>query len=134
MKIFRGKSHQIFFFFLKKLIHLANKSCAKYSPYKICARKNFRGKNVHYVNFHFHLESHLHINYNSNILTCIIKVVVNKNHRFLGFFLHSQYTLSFRNVGKRISLRQCLAPNTRSHMSLPPNSQKLLLQYKITII
>lgn len=38
-------------------------------------------KIVHSVYFHFYLASHAHVNYNSNILICITKTVLSKNHR-----------------------------------------------------
>lgn len=61
-------------YFLNKQPHLANKSCAKCSPYKPCPRKLAflkRKKTAPSVNFHFHLKSHSHVNYNSNILIYI---------------------------------------------------------------
>lgn len=61
-------------YFLNKQPHLANKSCAKCSPYKPCPRKLpflKRKKIAPSVNFHFHLKSHSEVNYNNNILICI---------------------------------------------------------------
>lgn len=84
MKMFKGK-YKCFFF---KLTHLANKSYAKCSPYKTCTRKELfhrKKKPLHSMNFQLHGESHSHVNYHSTISVCIIKAVVNKNHRF-NFF------------------------------------------------
>lgn len=68
MKIFKGRYSKGVFF--KKLIHLANKSYAKHSPFKTILKQETiflkEKKTVHSTNFHFHLESHSHVKYNNN--------------------------------------------------------------------